>query len=94
MIEFKVGDRVHTMHVADSYPGTVVEVSSRAIFVREDSHRKAPGAQMYSQDWIIEENPNGIVRKFTRRSDGTYREVGSSAPVVRPGWKYYYSYEF
>lgn len=94
MSEFHVGDRVSMQHVADRYPGTVIEVGKREILVREDSHRRREGAAPYTQDWIIEENPDGPVRKFTLRKDGRWRGVGSTVPILGHGWSYYHSYEF
>lgn len=89
-----IGDRVSMQHVADRYPGTIVGMRGGILLVRRDTAEPTPGSEPMSNDWVISENPDGMVQEYTRRKDGSYRAKGSSFPVLVPGWSHYYSYEF
>ena len=87
--EFSVGDGVHWTGWTDSSPGTVIEVKpSRVTVARCDLHlteaRKARLREQGIGEYRFSDGDDGVSFTqtdnkvvFTKRKDGTFREVGS-----------------
>lgn len=96
-MNFNTGDKVNIRHLVDTYPGTVVgfQRGKQTMLVRNDAFRRERGSKMYTQDWVIEDDENGSVDKYTLRQNGKYVLVGAHGyGIVSPGWRCYFSYEF
>ena len=84
---------------SDTYPYEVVEwISPKKIKIREMNFRARPGAEMYTQDWIIEPNTSDnareevIVYKETKRKKGWY--IGGNKVWIAEKPTYHYDWSF
>ena len=100
LIKPTVGEGASIGNRVDCNPYTVIEVSSdlKTVTVQEDSATPKPNSPAYSNEWIIERNPQGQVQVFTLRKNGQYVRQGET---VKGGQtlslglrRKYYSYEF
>ena len=100
LIKPTVGEGASIGMRADCYPYTIIEVSSdlKTVTVQEDSATPKPNSPAYSNEWIIERNPQGQVQVFTLRKNGQYVRQGETmngGQKLSIGLRHkYYSYEF
>jgi len=76
----EVGMGVTILHWTDRSAGTIIEVgkNARFVMVQDDKQwRTDKNGFSEAQEWATEPNPEGAVRKYTLRKDGSYRLVGS-----------------
>lgn len=85
-----VGTRASYAVGSDRYPCTVVAVSrsGHRVTVR-DVNVTVWTPFPDSRGVEFEDNGKGRVTVYTRRQDGTYREVGSRGRLAFTGWKAY-----
>jgi|APGre2960657404_1045060.scaffolds.fasta_scaffold53324_2 hypothetical protein len=94
-----IGEGATISLCADSHPQTIIEVSDdlKTVVVQEDKSTIDPTAPAYSNRWIIERDPQGVVEVFTLRKNGRYVRKGESLngqALTLGGRHKYYSYEF
>lgn len=82
---------------SDRHAVTVVEVSrtGHRVTVREDTATRIDGNGMSdAQTYSYEPNPAGRLSVFSRRKDGSYREVGGSTRLLLGARESYHDYSF
>ena len=64
---------------SDSYPATIVKVSSsgKTLWIEEDDYTFNPKAGEHEDKYIYSRRPGGRQFKYTLRQDGMFREVGA-----------------
>lgn len=74
MVEPFIGAGATIRYENTDYPVTIVAVSPdfKTVVVQEDFVKPDLTKPPYSNEWIIEPNPNGVISDFTRCRDGTY----------------------
>lgn len=88
----KVGDHITMLVGTDAYSYTVLGFNKRFVTIQKDYQEIdiknwkpeiIPGGfcghctNNYSQKWIVESNPNGVIDKFSVSGDGFVRSIGS-----------------
>jgi hypothetical protein len=79
----KIGDGVTISVGSDSYPGTIIAVTSKTIMVREDAAVCISGCYATEiQDWQITPDPNGrVFRAQWSEKRQCYRDHGTPVYV-------------
>lgn len=70
---------------SDRHAGTIVGMSrsGHRLAVQEDTATMIGGSAMSeSQEYRYERNPDARIQVFTRRKDGSYRELGGSTGLL------------
>lgn len=83
----------------DRLPATVVRVTAREVVVQEDLARRVDDNGMSEdQRYDYEPDPNGQLRRFTRRRDGRYwargTATGSGISLVLGVRRMYHDFSF
>ena len=101
----EVGDRANVRFYSDVEPVTVIKRTAKTITVRFDKATLSPDwkpemvaggfaahcVNQETQEWKIEEDPNGSTGVFRRRKNGWY-DTGDCK--LTPGWRKFYDYNF
>ncbi len=90
--DFKLNDGVSFGYGADSYPGTVVRVTSVRVYVARDDYRciKAPSAVgAHDGEYEFIQHKDAPIITFTFKKSGRVTPVGESRGALRHGRRYY-----
>jgi hypothetical protein len=92
----EVGDGATMLSWTDRHPGTVVAVSPghRVVVQRDHYERTDPNGMSDAQSYRFWRNPSGQKTVYSRRKDGSYREVGGQRRVLFGGRDAYHDYSF
>ena len=92
-LELDVGDHAHVCLWSDVYPVTVIKRTPSTLTVRRAKAIKRPGAEPYSQDWLITDDPNGEIEVFRWSKTNLEWRMKQRIPLY-PEWQKYYDYSF
>jgi hypothetical protein len=95
-VPINVGDGVSYSINGDSYPCTVRKISpsGKTVWVSRDEFRGTPGANSYEVAEKVgvfiprDADKPETWKKFTKRQDGRFREVGTNYCYLSPGRSY------
>lgn len=105
----EVGDGITEHLWSDSHAYTVTMIHGKTAFtaqrdkatrINRDKDNFTPGGffghtdHPDGQGWEYEPDPNGSLKRFTRRKDGTFRSVGRGTKAATEGRHERYDYNF